>query len=106
MQIVDAYFAAAGKKYDSGEEAIAATMFGFFHSRTDFIELCVNGPRQISYRFEMMDLSASWFRKLFNKVFQYEAMLDSRKALEAKVREFFTMPMEEIKGRLMRKPLW
>ncbi len=54
----------------------------------------------------MMDLNASWFRRLFNKVFQYEVILESRKALDAKVREFFTTPMEEIKGRLKKRWLW
>ncbi len=35
MQIVDDYFATAGKKYDSDDEAVAAAMFGFFHSKTE-----------------------------------------------------------------------
>jgi hypothetical protein len=54
----------------------------------------------------MLDSEASWFRKLFTKVFQFEEMLDSRKALEKKVQEFFTTPVEEIRKRLKQRVLW
>jgi hypothetical protein len=75
-------------------------MFGFSRSKSEFIEICVNGPTQISYKFEVADPTASWFSKLFKAVFRREAELHSREELVQKVEEFFTTPMLEIKRQL------
>lgn len=100
LKIVDRYLAAANQTFESGEEALAATMFGFSRSKSEFIEICVHGPSQISYLFEMSDPNASWFRKLFGGVYQHEEELHSRAQLVEKVTEFFTTPVQEIARRL------
>jgi len=102
LKIVDRYLDRGAKRFESAEEAIAETMFGFSYSRSDFIEICINGPDQISYRFEMSDPDTSWFRKIFKGVFQHEEELHSRDELVQKVEEFFTTPVQEIKQRLER----
>lgn len=106
LEIVDRYMARAAGKRKPDDDGEDGKLFGFFRDRTDFIEITAYGPKQISYRFEMLDTEASWLRKLFNRVFQFEEMLDSRKALEKKVEEFFTTPLEEIKRRLKKRVLW
>ena len=100
LKIVDRYLARGSEKFQTGEEAIAATMFGFCRSKSEFIEICVNGPTQISYKFEISDPTASWFSKLFKGVFRREAELHSREELIQKVEEFFTTPVLEIKRQL------
>jgi hypothetical protein len=100
LTLVDEYLAHAGGDYQSVEEAIAATMFGFLRSETDFIEICVHDATRISYSFEMANPNASWLRRLFGGVFQYEAELHSREELIKKVEEFFSTPVQEIKRRL------
>ena len=100
LKIVDRYLARGSEKFQSAEEAIAATMFGFSRSKSDSIQICVNGPAQISYKFEVADTAASWFSKLLKGVFRREVELHSREELVQKVEEFFTTPVLEIKRQL------
>jgi hypothetical protein len=89
LKIADRYLACAGKQYESAEEAIAATMFGFSRSASDFIEFCVNGPDDILYKLEMARPNASWFRRFFCGPLQHEERLTCREDLVQKVRAFF-----------------
>ena len=100
LKLVDRYLARGSEKFKTVEEAIAATMFGFSRSKSEFIEICINGPTKISYKFEVSDPEASWLRKLFKGVFQHEEELHSREDLVQKVEEFFTTPVQEIKRQL------
>jgi hypothetical protein len=100
LKLVDRYLARGGEKFQTAEEAIAATMFGFSRSKSEFIEICINGPAQISYKLEVSDPAASWFSKLFKGVFRRETELHSREELVQKVEEFFTTPVQEIKRQL------
>lgn len=100
LKVVDGYLARASEGIRDGEEAYAATTFGFFRTESEFIEICVNGPDKISYRFEAASPDTSWLRKLFVNVFRHEEELPSRRELALKVEEFFTTPIEEIKRRL------
>jgi hypothetical protein len=100
IKIVDRYLARGGEKFQTAEEAIAATMFGFSRSKSEFIEICVNGPIQISYKFEVSDPEAPWYRKMFGGVFQHDEELHSREEMVQKVEEFFTTPVLEIKRQL------
>lgn len=97
LGIADRYLARGNEKFENSEKAIAATMFGFSKSKHDFIEICVNGPRQISYKFEFSG-SASGSQKLFSRAVQYEDELHSKDELAKKVAEFFNNPSEEIAG--------
>ncbi len=100
LKIVDRYLTRGRDTFESAEKAIAATMFGFSRSESDFIEICVNGPTEISCKFEAADPNASWFRKLFKGAFQHEEELHSREELVRKVKEFFSTPLDEIRRRL------
>jgi len=100
LNLVDRYLARGAEKYESGEQAISETLFGFSRSRYEFIEICVNGPGDISYRLELSDPNASWFSRMLKGIFQHEEELHSREELFQKVEEFFTTPVQEIKRRL------
>ena len=100
LKIADGYYTRAGEKFESVEEAIAATMFGFSRSEKEFIEICVNGPAQISYKFELSEPGGSWLGRLFKGAFRREEELRSREELARKVEQFFTTPGQELKRRL------
>lgn len=103
LKIVDRYLARSSEKFKTAEEAIAATMFGFSRSESEFIEICVNGPAQISYKLEFANPEASRLGKLFKGAFRREAELHSREELVQKVEEFFTTPSPEIQRQLGNK---
>ena len=103
LKIADRYLARGSEKSNDGEEAIAATLFGFSRSKSEFIEICVNGPALISYKFEMSDTDASWFQRLFKGILRHEEQLHSREELVQNIKEFFTTPVQEIKRRLENK---
>ena len=93
LKIVDRYLAAANQDFKMAEDALAATTLGFSRSKSDFIEICVHGPAMISYKFEMSDPNASWFRRLFAG-FEHNEELHSRAELIEKVTEFFNTPIQ------------
>ena len=100
LEIVDEYHSRGIERFDSAEEAISATMFGFSRSAGEFIEFCVNGLEQISYKFEQADPQASWLRKAFGGTFQFESVLRSKAEMIERVEEFFTLTPAAIKSRL------
>jgi hypothetical protein len=50
LSLVDRYFGQLRSTCASGEDALAATMFGFARAKGDFLELCLNGVSEISVR--------------------------------------------------------
>jgi hypothetical protein len=51
----------------------------------------------------MSEPLGSWIRRIFPRVFRREEELHSHEELVQKVKEFFTTPAEEIRGRLKSK---
>ena len=101
LKIAERYLARADEKFEWGEDAQAATMFGFSRSKTEFIEITVNGPALISCRFEFLDPDASWWRRFFKGgIFEHEEELHSREALLQRVVEFFNTSGQEIMRRI------
>jgi len=100
LAIADRYLANGTKKLTGAEEAIAATMFGFSRSKSTFIEFCVNGSGQISFRIEISEPPTSWLRKLFKSVFRRKEELGSREDIVRKIQEFFATPAQELQRRL------
>lgn len=87
--IVRRYFDDLRSHYGSGEEALAATMFGFSRSESDFIELCIHTPTHVALRVEPPpSSSAGLFKRLF-RAKTGEIKLSSRAETEQRVREYF-----------------
>ncbi|MBI1216827.1 MAG: hypothetical protein GC185_13570 [Alphaproteobacteria bacterium] len=106
LEIARRYYANAEKKFDTAEQGLAATMFGFSRDKDTFIELCVNAPDDISYKFEMPknpDKKPAWYEKFLSFAFQYETTLKSQGELEGKIREFYTCPAMDIRTVLEAK---
>jgi len=96
IEIADEYFARRNEKFQDDREAIAATMFGFSKSKSNFIEICINGPKQISFKFEFSNPEASCFQKYRNATFRYEDELHSRDKLIQKITDFFSFSSERL----------
>lgn len=98
LAIVDDYLARLKPKYDSGEEAIAGTMFGFSRASNDFIEICVHTPQEISLSIELPRSPNSGLFAMFRGPFRRERSLPSRDVLRRHVTAYFTMDPEQLKA--------
>lgn len=106
LEIAKKYYANRNKKYASAETSTMETFFGFMRSKETFIEISIDGPESISYKFEMPmseEPAKSWWKKIFSPLCQKEATLHSWNELEIKITEFFTEAPEDIRRRLMQK---
>jgi len=92
LELVDRYLTRSCERFKTAEEALAATMFGFRRSRSEFIEICVSGPAHISYKYEVTAPEGSWLGKLLKGGFSRQTEMHSREELVQKVKEFFTTP--------------
>jgi hypothetical protein len=101
MAIVDGYFSRLRPKYDFAEEAIAETMFGFQRSKTEFVEICINGPSAISFRYQVSESRKVLFLTV-PMVYQKERTLQSREDTKEKVRAFFELDSNAFKSEIKR----
>ncbi len=90
ISIVNRYFSNLKPAYETGEEALADTMFGFCRTSDTFIEICIHSPSEIAFKFEMSNAETPWYLKLFKGIEQFEETLKSREALIARVEKFFS----------------
>jgi len=88
MSIIDDYFERLRPKYESGEDAIAETMFGFQKSKSEFIEICINGRDAISFKYEVSVPRKILFLSV-PKLLQKERTLGSKEELKSDVSAFF-----------------
>jgi hypothetical protein len=96
IEIVDGYFGRAGNTVQGGEEAIAATLFGFSRSEREFIEICVHSFSHVSYNFQAPNKDVPWLLKPWKGIFRYKEELRSRDLLIRRINEFFTCSAEEL----------
>ncbi len=90
LKIVENYFARLKPTYESAEEALAETMFGFQRSKSEFIELCINGPAEISLKYEASVPRKVLFLNLPDLI-QEEWTLGSKQEVEEEVAAFFDL---------------
>ena len=100
VDIVRRYFGNLKMLYESGEEALAATMFGFSRSESDFIELCVHTTTHVDLRVEPpVRSSGGVFRRLLRPK-AGDIKLGSQGETEQCVREYFQETPENFRLRL------
>ena len=100
MDIVRRYFGNLKTHYDSGEEALAATMFGFSRSESDYIELCIHTTTHVALRVEPPPRSSGGvFRRLL-RAKAGDIKLGSQGETEQCVREYFQETPESFRLRL------
>lgn len=86
--------------YESGEQAIAATRFGFSRSSNEFIEIDVQSPSEIAVRIELPRKPMPWIIRLILGPFQHEETVASIDALLQRVCDFFTMAPCDLREKL------
>lgn len=87
VEIIDDYLARWVEAFKGGEEAVAATAFGFSWSESEFIEICVNGPAEFAFSSESPE--ETWLGKLLRGIAHRDEVLHSREELLEKVSAFF-----------------
>lgn len=100
IDIVGRYFVKSRSHYDSGEEAFAATTFGFARSKDDFIELCIHTPERISLRTEPLPAASRGLLQRLARRNTGEITLGSREETEQRVRDYFRDTSEDFRARL------
>jgi hypothetical protein len=100
--VVDACFPRLQAHYDSGEEALSETMFGFSRSDAEFIELCIHDFTSISCKIELPSLPSSWWRRIRRGSSAFEADLHSGGEVIEIVAAFLTLGEEEFAKALQR----
>lgn len=92
IQIVDRYMEHAGEHFEWFEDCVAATVFGFSRTKEEFIEISIDGPDLISFKYEAPVHGLKWYQRLWkSSVKQEEKELHSRDELVQHVEEFFRM---------------
>ena len=100
-RIVDDYFSRLKANYETGEEAMAQTMFGFQKSESEFIEICIHGDTHISFKYEIKKPVKVLF---FNmpKVIQTERRLHSKEETKTLVSSFCDLDSGEYLSHVRR----
>ena len=68
ITIVNRYFSNLKPVYETGEKALAETMFGFCRASHTFIEICIHSSSEIAFKFEMPNADTPWYLKLFKGI--------------------------------------
>jgi hypothetical protein len=90
LGIVEGYFDKLKPRYDSAEEATAETFFGFFRTKDEFLEICVNAIDDISIRYEIQAPRKVLFLSV-PKVSQRDFTLKSKGEVISLVIKFFDL---------------
>ena len=98
MGVIDNYLARLKPRYETGETALAETMFGFSRGSNDSIEICLHTPMQISFTVELPRSPAGGLFAKLRAPFRRERTLNSRESLRRYVTAYFTMAPEQFKA--------
>jgi hypothetical protein len=99
MHIIEDHFARVKPAYDSGEEALAETTFGFQRSKEEFIEISISSAEQISFRYEI-SLPRKILFLSFPKILQVEKTLSSKEEVNGVVSLFYDLDSRSFLSRL------
>jgi hypothetical protein len=87
LDVTRAAYAGQRASYETAEEGLAETMFGFSRGDGDFIEICINGPASISVTVELPGV-------------RHERRVHSLSDVEALVQRYFTLSHEALRAAL------
>jgi hypothetical protein len=100
LTVIDDYFARLQPKYESAEVALAETMFGFSRDSSDFIEVCLHTPTEISFTVELPRSPTRGLLARLRGPFRLERTLASRDTLRQDVTAYFTLTPEQFRAHL------
>ncbi len=90
LRVVEVYVSQLLPYYDTGEQALAGTLFGFEKSKTDFVEICLVGPGQFSLTYEVTYPARLLVFK-FSRVFRKERTLGSVAEVRKEISAYYRM---------------
>ena len=99
-EVVDRYFAQLRPHYESAEEALAATMFGFARPDGSYMQLCIHGANAIDVEHDFSLVRNPLLRLVAGRR-QRDEHLTSRDQVRARTKLFFTLSADAF-----RQALW
>ena len=92
--IIDRYFASVQPHYERGEDALAATMFGFQRSDGSYMQICIHSADQIDVEYDF-SLIRNPLLRLVGGRRQRDERLISAQDVKARTKLFFEHPREK-----------
>ncbi len=102
-EIVDHYLGEARPHYESGEEALAATTFGFRRPDGSYMQICVHAPDSIDVEHDFSLIHSPLLRLIGGRR-QGDEHLTSRDDLRRRTQQFFTLPRAAFRQALRTDP--
>jgi hypothetical protein len=97
--LIDRFFGQLRPHYDSGEEALAASMFGFTRPDGSYMQICVHAPDMIEVEYDFSLVKNRLLRLVAGRRQRWER-LRSRDQLRTRTSLFFTLSREAFQIRL------
>ena len=98
-EIIDRYFASLQPHYEWGEDALAATMFGFRRPDGSYMQICIHSPEMIDIEYDFSLIRNPLLRLVGGRK-QRDERLGSERMVKARTKLFFEHPREEFQRRL------
>jgi len=102
-EIVDRYLGQLRPHYESGEEALAATTFGFRRPDGSYMQICVHAPDSIDVEHDFSLIKSPLLRLIGGRR-QADEHLTSRDELRSRTRQFFTLSRVAFRQALRTDP--
>lgn len=99
-EIIDRYLATLQPHYEWGEDALAATMFGFRRPDGSYMQICIHSADQIDVEYDF-SLIRNRLLRLVGGRNQRDERLTSARGVKARTKLFFEHSREEFQ-RLLR----
>ena len=100
-EIIDRYFASLKPHYEWGEDALAATMFGFQRPDGSYMQICIHSTDRIDVEYDF-SLIRNPLLRLVGGRNQRDERLSSPQSVKARTKLFFEHSREEFQ-QLMRE---
>ncbi len=100
--IIDRYLQAVRPNYETGEEALAATMFGFTRLDDSYMQICVHSLSAIDVEYDFSLINNPLLRLIGGRR-QGDEHLTSRDQLRSRTELFFTYSPEAFKTLLRNR---
>ena len=104
IDIAARYVGEVRPHYESGEKALAATMFGFIREDSSYMQICVHSDHHIDVEYDFPPI----FKNLLQRVFSHRQHthsehLGSRDALRQRIELFFARSSEGMRKELAKE---
>lgn len=100
LEIADRYVAGLRSHYESGEDALAATMFGFARDDDSYMQICIHAHNHIDVEYDFAPIFKSFLQRLFSHPPQHSERLNSCDALRSRIELFYAHSSESMRQQL------